>query len=54
MLKEFQLNPGNKLTAMQHVAARQRNKAVVVLCMDMESSTSAVESMKSALANDRI
>jgi len=38
---------------MQHVAASQRRKAIVVSCMDMEGSTSAVKSMKSALANDR-
>ena len=53
MLKEFRLNPQNKLTAMQHVAVSQREKAIVVLCMDMESCTSAVKSMKSALANDQ-
>ena len=50
--KEFRLNLLNELTAMQHVAASQRRKASVVSCMDTESSTSAVKSMKRALAND--
>jgi len=46
------LNPRNKLTAMQHVAASLRKRAVVS-CMDMESSASAVKHMKSALVNDQ-
>ena len=50
MLKEFRLNP---LTAMQYVAASQRKEAVVVSHMDMEGNTSAVKSMKSALAYDQ-